>query len=226
MMTGDASGGTSSNSPDGVSQGRADHEVAESDGPTEPTEYPDHGLYTIPNLITLLRLCCLPIFLWMLFSNDDRLGAAVLLGALGATDWCDGYIARNFNQTSDFGKNFDPTADRILFFVAITAIIIDGSAPLWFSVIILAREVTVAAITVTLLGLGAKPVHVTWFGKAGTFCLMFACPLWLGGSSTSSFAPFFTALGWAFGLPGFAFSFYAAFRYLPLWREALREARS
>ncbi len=188
--------------------------------------YPDHGLYTIPNLLTLLRLCALPVFLWLLFSRQDRFAASLLLGGLGATDWCDGYIARHFDQTSNFGKMFDPTADRILFFVGIGAIIADGSAPRWFCWVVLVREIVVAAITVTLVALGAKPVDVTWFGKAGTFSLMFAFPFWLAGSSTVSFASVCTALGWLFGGPGILLSFYAAFRYIPLWRAALRESRA
>lgn len=188
--------------------------------------YPDHGLLTIPNLITLLRLCCLPIFLWLLFSKGDRVQAAILLSVLGATDWCDGYIARNFNQTSDFGKLFDPTADRILFFVAIGAIIADGSAPAWFCWIVLAREVVVAGITVVLTLRGVKPVDVTWFGKAATLCLMFAFPLWMGGSSTLSVASAMTAVAWCFAVPGLALSFYAAAAYVPKWRANLAEARA
>lgn len=187
--------------------------------------YEDHGLYTIPNLITLLRLCCLPVFLWLLFSQKDRTAAAALLSVLGATDWCDGYIARNFNQTSDFGKLFDPTADRILFFVAIGGIIADDSAPLWFCWIILAREIVVSLITVVLTAMGAKPVDVTWFGKAATLSLMFAFPLWLAGNGDWSIAPVFTAFGWIFAGPGFVLSFYAAFLYIPKWRAALAEAR-
>ena len=68
-----------------------------------------------------------------------------MLGALGATDWVDGYLARRLNQVSEFGKVFDPIADRILFIVAIVAIMIDGSMPIWFGVAVLAREVLVGS---------------------------------------------------------------------------------
>ncbi len=84
-------------------------------------------LWTIPNLFTLLRLLCLPLFVWLLFGPENRQAAAWLLGALGATDWVDGYLARRLGQTSEFGKKFDPTVDRLLFLVAIVAIMIDGS---------------------------------------------------------------------------------------------------
>ena len=99
-------------------------------------------------LFTLVRLLCLPIFLYLLFGRDNQAAAAWMLGALGATDWVDGYLARRLDQVSEFGKVFDPTVDRLLFIVAITAIIIDGSMPIWFAVAVLAREILVGLMMV------------------------------------------------------------------------------
>src|SRR5215212_6342193 len=81
-----------------------------------------HRFVTAPNLFTLVRLCCIPLFLYLLFGLDHRAGAAWLLGGLGATDWVDGWLARRLHQTSEFGKVFDPTADRLLFIVGIGGI--------------------------------------------------------------------------------------------------------
>ena len=86
-------------------------------------------ILTIPNLLSLIRLACVPLFLWLLFGRDNRYGAAWLLAGLGATDWVDGYIARRFNQVSTLGKILDPAADRILLGVGVVAILIDGSVP-------------------------------------------------------------------------------------------------
>src|SRR5262245_26423075 len=83
-------------------------------------------IWTVPNLFTLIRLLCLPLFVWLLFGLPSRQAAAWLLGGLGATDWVDGYLARRLGQTSEFGKKFDPTVDRILFVVAVIAIMING----------------------------------------------------------------------------------------------------
>jgi cardiolipin synthase (CMP-forming) len=194
--------------------------------PLGPPAPGDDRILTVPNLITLLRLCALPVFVWLLLGRDDRLGAAILLAVLGATDWVDGWVARRFNQTSRFGRMFDPTADRLLFFVALTAIIIDGGVPTWFAVVVLAREVVVGVITAALVLSGNPPADVTWWGKAGTFGLMFAFPLLLAGSDpTLVAASVFTALGWVAGLPGLVLSFIAFVRYFPLWRESLREGR-
>jgi cardiolipin synthase (CMP-forming) len=181
---------------------------------------------TVPNLLTLARLLCLPVFLWLLFVRENRAAAAVLLALLGATDWCDGYIARRFHQESNFGRLFDPTVDRILFLVAVTGILVDGSAPRWFCLLVLAREATVALVTVVLTSLGAEPVRVTWFGKAGTFLLMFAFPWFLASASTLTTAWIFGWLAWLVGLPGLALSYYAALAYVPGWRANLRAARA
>jgi cardiolipin synthase len=180
-------------------------------------------ILTVPNVITLVRLLCLPVFWWLLFSQQNRVAAAALLSVLGATDWVDGYIARHFGQVSNLGKVLDPTVDRLLFFVAIVGIIIDNSAPRWFCFLVLVREVVVAGITVVILR--QLPVDVTWFGKPAPL-LMFAFPLFLAGSSDLAIAPIFTAAAWIAAVPGLVFSYYAAFRYIPLWRVNLREGRA
>ena len=111
-MRGD--GRTSGHAPDARARGLAGEELAEG----------EDRILTVPNLITLVRLLCLPLFLWLLFGRENYIAAAVLLAALGATDWVDGYVARHFDQVSNFGKMFDPTVDRLLFFVGIGAIMI------------------------------------------------------------------------------------------------------
>jgi len=170
---------------------------------TRAAERPTTGgdesrILTVPNVITFVRLACLPLYLVILLGHDQRFEAALLLGALGATDWVDGYIARRFGQVSTLGKVLDPVADRLLFFVGIAGILLidPPGAPVWFCWMVIAREVFVSAATLGLAAMGAKRIDVTWFGKAGTFALMFAFPLFLAGSSTKSSAPIFQALGW------------------------------
>ena len=179
----------------------------------------------MPNVITVVRLLCIPLFWWLLLGQDDRESAAWLLGALGATDWVDGYIARHFNQVSELGKVLDPLADRVLFITCITAIIIDGGVPRWLCIVVIVREVVVGGAMVIATAFGMKRFDVTWLGKAGTFALMFAIPLLLMGSSGIAWHGLATFAGWCFAIPGLAFSFYSAFTYIPKIRAGLAEGR-
>lgn len=185
----------------------------------------DPPVLTLPNLITLVRLACIPIFLWLLFGREDRAAAAWLLGALGATDWVDGWIARRFDQVSELGKVLDPTVDRLLFIVGIGGIIIDGAVPLWFCLAVVVREVLLGGAMVVFTILGMDRFAVTWWGKTGTFLLMFAVPGLLLGASDFRFADVVTTASWILGIPGLFISWYAAFTYVPMMRENLSVGR-
>lgn len=182
-------------------------------------------IWTVPNVISFVRLLCLPVFLYFLFGRDNRAAAAWILGGLGATDWIDGYLARRWNQVTNLGKMLDPVADRLLFFVGIGAILIDGSVPVWFAIAVLVREVAVAAGTLGLAAAGARRIDVTWYGKAGTFGLMFAFPLFLGAESTLGWRDTAEVLAYVTGIPGLVLSYWSAILYVPLGRKALREGR-
>jgi cardiolipin synthase (CMP-forming) len=192
----------------------------------ELTEVVSDRILTVPNVITFVRLCLLPVFLWLLFGREDRAAAAWLLAALGTTDFFDGWIARHFNQVSNLGKIIDPVADRLLLFVGVGGIVIDGSVPMWFAVAVLAREAVIAAATLVLAGLGAKRIEVTWFGKAGTFGLMVAFPLFLGSYSDLGWADTAWTLAWLAGIPGLVLSYWAAVLYVPLGLAAYRDRGS
>ena len=131
-----------------------------------PSE-PGDRILTIPNVITVVRLCLLPVFVWLLFGRDNRAAAAWLLAGIGTTDFFDGYIARHFNQVSELGKVLDPVADRLLFFVGIGAILIDGSIPIWFAVAVLAREMLVAGATLALAAWGRHASMSRGSGRPG-----------------------------------------------------------
>jgi cardiolipin synthase (CMP-forming) len=173
----------------------------------------------------VVRLACIPVFVWLLFGRDDEVAAAVLLAVLGATDWVDGYIARRWNQVSELGKVLDPTADRLLLLVGVLSIVVVGAVPLWVGVATLLREALVSLTVVALAALGARRIDVTWAGKAGTFGQMFAYPLFLAGSSDLGWAPVATVLAWVCVVPGLVLSYYAAARYVPEARLALAEGR-
>ncbi len=184
-------------------------------------------LWTIPNLVTLVRLLLLPVFVWVLFGLPSRQAAAWMLGILGTTDWVDGYLARRLGQTSEFGKKFDPTVDRLWFVVAIVSIIVNDSIPLWFAVLVLARELVVGgAMVVATLAFGMQRFDVTWWGKTATFLLMFAVPGFLMANSAAPAPGAWEVAAWAFGIPGLVLSYYTAVAYIPLIREGVRTGRA
>ena len=157
---------------------------------------------TAPNLITMVRLLCIPIFLWLLFGLDDQTWAAVLLAVLGATDWVDGFVARRYHQVSTLGKVLDPAADRVLVATAVIAVIVHGAVPVWFGVATLAREALVSIMVVLLAALGAARINVLWIGKAGTFALMFSYPAFLLSYGTASWQGPIRVIAWGCGLIG------------------------
>lgn len=184
------------------------------------------GILTVPNLISIARLGCIPWFMWLLFGAEDRMWAALLLGGLGATDWVDGWAARRLGQVSELGKILDPTADRLLLLVAVPCLLVDGTIPGWFALTVLVREVLVGAATLALAALGAQRIDVSWWGKTGTFALLWAVPCFLAGESRMPVDEAFTVMAWVFGLPGLAIAWWAAFAYLPVARRALAEGRA
>jgi cardiolipin synthase (CMP-forming) len=186
----------------------------------------DARILTVPNVISFVRLLCIPVFVWLLFGRHHRAGASAMLGVLGGTDWIDGWIARRFDQGSTLGKILDPAADRLLLGVGVIAIIIDHSVPLWIGVIVVFREVAISIVTVVLAALGARRIDVQWVGKAGTFALMVAFPFFLASHSTYSWRGFARWAAWAWIVPAIVLSYWAAITYIPLGKRALQEGRA
>jgi cardiolipin synthase (CMP-forming) len=181
---------------------------------------------TLPNLISVGRLLCIPLFLWLLLGRESRVAAALLLGVLGATDWIDGWIARHFDQGSEVGKVLDPTADRVLLVVAGVALVVDGSLPLWVGIVVLVREAVISVAVLALAAVGARRMEVQWAGKAGTLALMFALPGFLLAEAVSGIRAPLLVVTWIFTIGGLVLSYYAAATYVPHARAALREGRA
>jgi cardiolipin synthase len=183
---------------------------------------------TVPNLITTLRLLCIPVFVWLLFGADAPAAAAVLLAVLGATDWVDGWVARRFDQVSELGKAFDPTVDRLLLIVGVGSIIVVGAVPLWFGLIVVVREVLLSIWVVGLLAVGGARMDVTFIGKTGTLLLMVAFPAFLAASDDrlpATVVDVLTLTAWGCGIPGLVCSLLAFVGYIPRGLESLRVGR-
>ena len=195
--------------------------------PPRPSPEPDlDRVLTVPNGVTLVRLLCMPVFVWLVFGAHRQTAAAILLGVLGATDWVDGFVARRFGQVSTLGKVLDPVADRLLVGTAVIVVIVHGAVPLWFGLLTLVREALVSLVTLVLAALGSRRIDVSWFGKAGTFGLMFAYPAFLLSDGSASWQVPFRDFAWVAGGLGLLLAWVAAVTYLAPARAALAQGRA
>ena len=129
--------------------------------------------YTLPNIITLLRIALIPLLFIVYFSSLKFAMplAAILFILAGITDWLDGYLARKLNQTSAFGAFLDPVADKLI--VAFALVLVVYRHPdmyiLISSLIIIGREITVSALREWMAELGNRgAVAVSYLGKVKT----------------------------------------------------------
>jgi len=184
-------------------------------------------IVTLPNVITVVRIACVPLFVALIALENRRgwLAAALLLGGLGATDGVDGFLARRLHQVSTVGKVLDPVADRLLLVVAGVSAIAVGAVPTWVAVAALAREVLVAVGTLLVFAAGGRRIDVRLVGKAGTLFLMFALPLFIAGHAPLGWHRIPEILGWVAVIPGLALAWAAAVAYVPDARRALAERR-
>jgi CDP-diacylglycerol--glycerol-3-phosphate 3-phosphatidyltransferase len=94
------------------------------------------NVWTIPNVLTILRMLLIPVFV-VLFFKGYKMAALAVFCAASLTDMLDGYLARKLNQITDFGKLFDPLADKLMVLTAMVCQGIDGVFP-WIAIIIVA----------------------------------------------------------------------------------------
>ena len=79
-------------------------------------------VWTIPNIISVVRLAGVPLFLWLVIGPEADVWALVVLMISGFTDWLDGYLARRLNQMSKLGEILDPVADRLYILAAVVIV--------------------------------------------------------------------------------------------------------
>ncbi|MFQ5948618.1 MAG: CDP-alcohol phosphatidyltransferase family protein [Acidimicrobiia bacterium] len=167
---------------------------------------------TIPNLVSAIRIAAVPLFLWLLFGRDDPALAGWVLGAVGATDWVDGYLARKLDQVSEIGKLLDPLADRLAIAAAVIGGWIAGVLPSWFAALLIAREAAVGLGTGFVFLRFRIRLDVRYLGKVATTALYVAVASFYVFAGTE--AAFFRATAWAFGLPGLFLYYQVGVQYV------------
>ena len=168
---------------------------------------------TIPNVLSILRLCLLPVFLWLVLGpEEDGIAVAVLM-FMGISDYFDGYVARRWNQASRLGAVLDPVADRLYILAVVVGLGLREIIPLWLVLALPARDLFLWFLVPFLRtrGYSALPVH--FLGKAATAALLYAFPLLLLGDGAGQFAEVCKIIGWAFALWGVGMYWWAGVLY-------------
>jgi len=128
-------------------------------------------LFSVPNFLSTVRLILIPFFIYEYVTADraeDYYFAAIIVVLSGLTDLLDGFIARNFNQTTDLGKVLDPIADKLTQ-AAIAACLLLRYKYMWVLFILFAvKELFMAINSLILLKRGKKLNGAMWFGKLST----------------------------------------------------------
>ena len=132
------------------------------------------------NKLTMLRVLLIPVFLISLYVGypaTNYLGLVIFIAA-SITDFIDGYIARHYNQTTDFGKFMDPLADKLLVLAAMLWFVDLGQMPAMVVFVVLVREFAVSGMRMVASEQG-RVIAAGWSGKVKTastmicLCLMF-----------------------------------------------------
>ncbi len=99
-------------------------------------------ILNVPNVLTILRMIMIPVFIYVFFApiEHSMLWAAFIYALAAFTDFLDGRIARKYNLITDFGKLFDPLADKLLQISAVLCLVIAKVLPLWFLIFYLVKE--------------------------------------------------------------------------------------
>lgn len=131
---------------------------------------------TTANKITIIRMLMIPVFI--AFALQGTLAcditALVLFIVASATDFLDGYIARKYNQITDFGKFVDPLADKLLVVAALVIFIERGFMASWMVFIIVAREFIITSLRIVAMSKG-RVMAAAWSGKVKTTVQIAGC---------------------------------------------------
>ena len=181
-------------------------------------------VWTIPNILSFIRLALLPLFLYLLLVRHAWGPATAILMFSGTSDWADGKIARLVaNQSSRLGELLDPLVDRIYMVAVPVGLALAGVLPWWVLAILLGRDAVLAAALPIVRSRGVTALPVTYIGKAATFALMSGLPLVLLGQWDALWARVVGAIGWGFVIWGMGMYLWSAVLYLLQVRLVVRE---
>lgn len=175
----------------------------------------ERRVWTIPNILSFIRLALVPVFLYVLLARHAWGVATAILMFSGTSDWADGKIARLVpNQSSRLGELLDPLVDRVYMVTVPVGLALAGVLPWWVVAILLGRDLLLAATLPVVRARGLAALPVTYIGKAATFALMSGLPLVLLGQWDALWARVIGAIGWGFVIWGIGLYLWSAVLYL------------
>ena len=147
----------------------------------------DNSVMNLPLILTWARIACIPLLVIAFVPNVLPINeegrntlSAVLFIVAAVTDWLDGYLARKWNQTSNFGAFLDPVADKLIVSTALILLVADGRVSELVTIIIIGREITISALREWMASMGKrKSVAVNMIGKFKTAAQLTAIPILL-----------------------------------------------
>jgi cardiolipin synthase len=184
--------------------------------------YDTDRVWTLPNVLSMLRLVGVPLVLWLILGPQADGLAVLVLAVVGFTDWLDGHLARAWHQTSRLGQMLDPIADRLYILSVLIALALREIVPWWLVAIVVGRDALVAVGVPVLKTRGFSSLPVHFLGKVATFCLLYAFPLVLLGSGEQGWLQIAWVLGWAFAIWGTVLYWYAGGLYVAQTVNLLR----
>lgn len=187
-------------------------------------EFDTDRVWTVPNVLSFLRLLAIPVFVWLIVAEHD-LAAVILLMASAVTDWFDGRLARALRQRTKLGAQLDPLTDRLYILATILALLARGIVPWWFVVVLVARDVVLLALVPFLRRTGRNALPVTFIGKSATMALLMAFPLVLVGSPQAFELPVLHWIGWGLAVIGAILHWIAGAQYVAGTVELVRGQR-
>lgn len=170
-------------------------------------------VWTLPNLLSLIRLAGVPVFLWLVLVPEADAWALALLVVSGITDYLDGWLARKLNQVSVVGQILDPVADRLYILAVVIGLALREIIPWWMAVLLPLRDLLMWGLVPLLRTRGYSSLPVHFLGKAATFNLLYAFPLLLLGDGDGVVPTLAQVFGWAFAIWGIGLYWWAGVLY-------------
>lgn len=175
-------------------------------------EHVSNRIFTIPNIVSLVRLAAIPVFWWLVLGAEDLAAATILYALIALTDWVDGYLARRLGQVTKLGKALDPVADRLLIGSAIVVGLIAAVVPAVIGVTLIVREVYMAFVTFGLVARKGGTLEVRWLGKLATF-IVYSSVGWFYMAGIPFLELLSRPLAWITGIGGLALYWITAIQY-------------